>query len=295
METPSQIEIGIEIIRSKGSASGQDLAEALGCVKKNVQPMLCLALTMGYLATSKRDGQNIYRISEDVPAGMSWADFKLSKRAAKAKSAPVKAPSKAKVIVEKPERTPAEVRNALADLFERRALGLPADEDDVTASEAQAAPADAVGSAAQGYEVIELETGPGPGPDPAAVVEVPPTPADKSTVQQSARDRHFGGHSYEASLLRRLLARIHRDDGKYLAEHGLDKAQDEAEKKIVQLFPLSEPTAASEAPPINEVLFLFGHDARLQVIVGDQRIICTREETAAVGRMMSALEPVWNV
>lgn len=58
METPIQIEIGIEIIRSKGSASGQDLAEALGCVKKNVQPMLYLALTMGYLATSKRDGQN---------------------------------------------------------------------------------------------------------------------------------------------------------------------------------------------------------------------------------------------
>lgn len=293
METPSQIEIGIEIIRSKGSASGQDLAEALGCVKKNVQPMLYLALTMGYLATSKRDGQNIYRISEDVPAGMSWADFRLSKRAAKAKSAPVKAPSKAKVIVEKPERTPAEVRNALADLFERRALGLPADEDDVTASEAQAAPADAVGSAAQGYEVIELETG--PDPDPAAVVEAPPITADKSTVQQVARDRHFGGCSYEASLLRRLLARIHRDDGKYLAEHGLDKAQDEAEKKIVQLFPLSEPTATSVAPPIDEVRFLFGCDGRLQVLLGDQRIICTREETAAVGRMMSALEPVWNV
>ena len=280
METPSQIEIGIEIIRSKGSASGQDLAEALGCVKKNVQPMLYLALTMGYLATSKRDGQNIYRISEDVPAGMSWADFKLSKRAAKAKSAPVKAPSKAKVIVEKPERTPAEVRNALADLFERRALGLPADEDDVTASEAQAAPADAVGSAAQGYEVIELETAPEPTAESATTL----IPDDKATVQQGARDRHFGGCSYEASLLRRLLARIHGDDGKYLAEHGLDKTQDDAEKKIGQLL-----------RPVNAVLFLFGHDARLQVIVGDQRIICTREETAAVGRMMSALEPVWNV
>ena len=284
METPSRIEIGIELIRSKGSASGQELAEVLGCPKKNVQPMLYLALNMGYLATSKRAGTNLYRISEAVPEGMSWEAFKASKRVPKV-STREKPPSKAKVIVEKPERTPAEVRNALADLFERRALGLPAADEDVATSDAEATPVAAVESATQGYEVIELEHG----PEPATASTTTLIPDDKSTVQQGARDRHFGGHSYEASLLRRLLARIHRDDGKYLAEHGLDKAQDEAEKKIKQLFPLSEP------PPIDEVLFLFGHDGRLQVILGDQRIICTREETAAVGRMMSALEPVWNV
>lgn len=226
METPSRIEIRIELIRSKGSASGQELAEVIGCPKKNVQPMLYLALNMGYLATSKRAGTNLYRISEDVPAGMSWADYKLSRRVPK-DPARVK-PPKVKVMVEKPERTPAEVRNALADLFERRALGLPADENDATTSEAEMAPTDAVESAMQGYEVIELEHG----PEPAAAIAVPTIPAS---------------------------------------------AQVET------------------AAPIDEVLFLFGHDGRLQVILGDQRIICTREETAAVGRMMSALEPVWNV
>ena len=226
METPSRIEIGIELIRSKGSASGQELAEVIGCPKKNVQPMLYLALNMGYLATSKRAGTNLYRISEDVPAGMSWADYKLSGRVPK-DPARVK-PPKVKVMVEKPERTPAEVRNALADLFERRALGMPADENDATTSEAEMAPTDAVESAMQGYEVIELEHG----PEPAAAVAGPTIPASEQV---------------------------------------------------------------EAAAPIDEVLFLFGHDGRLQVILGDQRIICTREETAAVGRMMSALEPVWNV
>ena len=224
METPSRIEIGIELIRSKGSASGQELAEVLGCPKKNVQPMLYLALTMGYLATSKRAGTNLYRISEAVPEGMSWEAFKASKRVPKEPGQ--KPPPKAKVIVEKTERTPAEVRNALADLFERRALGLPAVEDDAMTSEA--APVAAVESATQGYEVIELEHG----PEPAATIAVPTIPASKPV---------------------------------------------------------------ETAAPIDEVLFLFGHDARLQVIIGDQRIICTREETAAVGRMMSALEPVWNI
>lgn len=41
--------------------------------------------------------------------------------------------------------------------------------------------------------------------------------------------------------------------------------------------------------------FLFGCDGRLQVHLDAMRVICTREETAAVGRMMSALEPVWNI
>ena len=225
METPSRIEIGIEIIRSKGSASGQELAEVLGCPKKNVQPMLYTPLMMGYLATSKQGGSKLYRISEDVPEGMSWEDFKASKRVPKEPRQ--KPPPKAKVIVEKPERTPAEVRNALADLFERRALGLPAAEDDATTSEAEAAPVAVVESATPGYEVIELEHD----PEPAAAIAVP-------TIQAS------------------------------------------------------EPVET--AVPVDEVRFLFGCDGRLQVHLGAIRVICTREETAAVGRMMSALEPVWN-
>lgn len=223
---PSRIEIGIEIIRSKGSASGQELAEVLGCPKKNVQPMLYAPLMMGYLATSKPGGFNLYRISEDVPEGMSWEDFKASKRVPKEPRQ--KPPPKAKVIVEKPERTPAEVRNALADLFERRALGLPAADEDVATSEVEAAPVAVVESATPGYEVIELEHD----PEPAAAIAVPTTQA-------------------------------------------------------------SEPVET--AVPFDEVRFLFGCDGRLQVHLGAMRVICTREETAAVGRMMSALEPVWNV
>jgi len=226
METPSRIEIGIELIRSKGSASGQELAEVLGCPKKNVQPMLYLALTMGYLATSKQGNVNIYRISEAVPEGMSWKAFKASKHVSKEPGQ--KPPPKAKVILEKPERTPAEVRNALADLFERRALGLPAADEDVATSHAEAAPVASVESATQNYEVIKL----GHAHEPASAIAVPTIPASAQV---------------------------------------------------------------DTAAPVDEVLFLFGHDGRLQVILGDQRIICTREETAAVGRMMSALEPVWNV
>jgi len=222
----NKIEQGIDYIRTHGSASGEALANVLGCPKKNVQPMLYLALTMGYLATSKQGGNNIYRISESVPGGMSWEEFKTIKRVPKV-STRAKPPPKAKEIVEKPERTPAEVRNALADLFERRALGLPAPDDDAE-NEAKAAPVGTVESAAQGYEVIELA----PGPEPVAASAVPPIPVSAQV---------------------------------------------------------------DTAAPVDEVLFLFGHDGRLQVILGDQRIICTREETAAVGRMMSALEPVWNV
>lgn len=133
-----------------------------------------------------------------------------------------------KVIVEKPERTPAEIRNALADLFERRALGLPAAEDDATTSEVEAAPVAAMESATQGYEVIELEHG----PEPAAAIAVPT---------------------------------------------------------------ISVNTPVQTAAPLDEVRFLFGCDGRLQVHLGAMRVICTHEETAAVGRMMSALEPVWNV
>lgn len=224
----NKIEQGIDYIRTHGSATGEALASVLGCPKKNVQPMLYLALTIGYLATTKQGGANIYRISQDVPEGMSWQEFKACKRVPRPKSAPAKPPSKTKVIVEKPERTPAEVRNALADLFERRALGLPAADEDATTSEAEAAPVEAEESATQGYEVIEMVHG----PEPAAAIAVPTIPVN---------------------------------------------------------------TPVEIAAPLDEVRFLFGCDGRLQVHLGAMRVICTHEETAAVGRMMSALEPVWNI
>lgn len=47
------------------------------------------------------------------------------------------------------------------------------------------------------------------------------------------RDPHHGGSSYEASMLRNLLARIHRDGGHYVEQHGLDKALEDAEAKVV--------------------------------------------------------------
>lgn len=47
------------------------------------------------------------------------------------------------------------------------------------------------------------------------------------------RDAHRGGNSYEASMLRNLLALIHRDGGHYLKRHGMDKALEDAEAKIV--------------------------------------------------------------
>ena len=46
------------------------------------------------------------------------------------------------------------------------------------------------------------------------------------------RDAHRGGNSYEASMLRNLLALIHRDGGHYLERHGMDKALEDAEAKI---------------------------------------------------------------
>ena len=48
------------------------------------------------------------------------------------------------------------------------------------------------------------------------------------TAAPLERDAHRGGSSYEASMLRDLLARIHRDGGHYVEAHGLDKAIDDA-------------------------------------------------------------------
>ena len=48
------------------------------------------------------------------------------------------------------------------------------------------------------------------------------------TALTVARDPHRGGNSYEASMLRNLLARIHGDGGHYVERHGLEKALDDA-------------------------------------------------------------------
>ncbi len=61
-----------------------------------------------------------------------------------------------------------------------------------------------------------------------------------ATGGAEARDPHRGGSSYEASMLRNLLARIHRDGGHYVEEHGLDKALEDAEAKIVEWLALQD-------------------------------------------------------
>jgi hypothetical protein len=54
-------------------------------------------------------------------------------------------------------------------------------------------------------------------------------------AQAVERDPHRGGgSSYEASMLLNLLARIHRDGGHYVETHGLDKALEEAEARVVR-------------------------------------------------------------
>lgn len=61
--------------------------------------------------------------------------------------------------------------------------------------------------------------------------------AIKNAMQVTAvaepRDPHRGGSSYEATMLRHLLAVIHRDGGHYVEAHGLDKALADAETKIL--------------------------------------------------------------
>jgi hypothetical protein len=48
----------------------------------------------------------------------------------------------------------------------------------------------------------------------------------------SERDAHRGDNSYEASMLRNLLARIHGDGGHHLEAHGLDKSLEDADVLI---------------------------------------------------------------
>ena len=64
-------------------------------------------------------------------------------------------------------------------------------------------------------------------------------------AQDDARDPHLGGSSYEASMLRNLLALIHRDGGHYVEEHGLDKALEDADSRVVRWLALQDELAAA--------------------------------------------------
>lgn len=64
--------------------------------------------------------------------------------------------------------------------------------------------------------------------------------APTSEQQAEARDTHRGGSSYEASMLLNLLARIHRDGGHYVEQHGLDKAIEDADAQVVQWLTMQE-------------------------------------------------------
>ena len=64
-------------------------------------------------------------------------------------------------------------------------------------------------------------------------------------AQDDARDPHRGGSSYEASMLRNLLARIHRDGGHYVEKHGLDKALAGADAQVVRWLAMQDELAAA--------------------------------------------------
>jgi hypothetical protein len=65
--------------------------------------------------------------------------------------------------------------------------------------------------------------------------------------QTEPRDTWRGGSSYEASMLRNLLARIHRDGGHYIEQHGLEKALEDAGAKVVQWLARDDSTAHADA------------------------------------------------
>lgn len=72
-------------------------------------------------------------------------------------------------------------------------------------------------------------------------------------AQAVERDPHRGGGSYEASMLRNLLARIHGDGGHYVEQHGLEKALEDADILV----------AAWRAAP-DDMQWLTEHQATLE-------------------------------
>jgi predicted Zn-dependent protease len=69
-----------------------------------------------------------------------------------------------------------------------------------------------------------------------------------NTAAPDKRDGHFGGSSYDASLLRELLAVIHRDGGHYVAEHGIEKAADDAQTKVIAWLARDDAAGVQEVP-----------------------------------------------
>jgi hypothetical protein len=61
-------------------------------------------------------------------------------------------------------------------------------------------------------------------------------------------------------MLRNLLARIHRDGGHYLEEHGLDKALEDADAQVVQWLTMQERLAdMGEVLALHEVGSAYAH------------------------------------
>jgi hypothetical protein len=83
---------------------------------------------------------------------------------------------------------------------------------------------------------------PWPGDTPLARQEPKPDavyPVQPSSEAATALDAWYGGSSMDASMLRNLLAVIHGDGGHYVAQHGIEKAAEDAEKLVAERFAAS--------------------------------------------------------
>lgn len=102
------------------------------------------------------------------------------------------------------------------------------------------APTQAAPAAAVDYSAIEREHF----GDPDKETGIYAKRAAAAPEGLAERNAHYGGNSYEASMLRNLLARIHRDGGHYLDQHGLDKALEDADALVVQWIASHDAKAA---------------------------------------------------
>jgi hypothetical protein len=73
-------------------------------------------------------------------------------------------------------------------------------------------------------------------------------PVQPSSEAATARDAWYGGSSMDASMLRNLLAVIHGDGGHYVAQHGIEKAAEDAEKLVAERFAAS--LSSTPAPTV---------------------------------------------
>lgn len=94
-------------------------------------------------------------------------------------------------------------------------------------------------------------------------VRVVPNSTTPAPTASEPRDAHFGGNSYEASMLRDLLARIHGDGGHYVAVHGLEQAMVVADALVAEWrAALTEQRVAPEAKPVAWHITYEGHTRR---------------------------------